>query len=188
MTNSLINIGFNPQPVADVFGQVLRRMGGKPALMRDVAGIMLHEVEENFLQQGRPKWVDLQNVSFKRAGFTKTKTHKWVYLKRNSKPGYSILQDSGALARSITSAFDGNSATVGTNVLYAAIHQFGGQTKAHLIRAKNAKALAFGGVFRKSVNHPGSKIPARPFLTISPAGEQKIVRAGEAFLRGVIGG
>ena len=54
--------------------------------------------------------------------------------------------------------------------------------------ANSKVKLAFGGVFRKSVNHPGSKIPARPFLTISPAGEQKIVRAGEAFLRGVIGG
>lgn len=188
MTNPLISIGFNPQPVSVVFGQVLRRMGGKPALMREVAGIMVDEVEENFAQQGRPKWVDIQSVSLKRAGFTKTKSGKSIFLKRNTKAGYSILQDSGRLAGSITSAFDGSSATVGTNVLYAAIHQFGGQTKAHVIRAKNAKALAFGGVFRKSVNHPGSKIPARPFLTISPAGEQKIVRAGEAFLRGVIGG
>jgi phage gpG-like protein len=188
MTTPLINIGFNPHPVTTVFGQVLRRMGGKPALMREVAGIMLDEVEENFAQQGRPKWVDIQSVSLKRAGFTKTKSGKSIFLKRNTKPGYSILQDSGRLAASITSAFDASSATVGTNVLYAAIQHFGGKTKAHIIRAKNAKALAFGGVFRKSVNHPGSKIPARPFLTVSPAGEQKIVRAGEAFLRGVIGG
>lgn len=32
---------------------------------------------------------------------------------------------------------------IGSNVEYAAIHEFGGQTKPHIIRAKNAKALVF---------------------------------------------
>ena len=71
-------------------------------------------------------------------------------------------------------------------MVYAAIHHFGGRTKPHVIRAKNAKALALPGGPRRSVNHPGSNIPARPFLTITPAGESKIVRAGEEFLRGAI--
>jgi len=30
--------------------------------------------------------------------------------------------------------------------------------------AKNAKALAFGGIFRRSVNHPGSTIEGRHFV------------------------
>lgn len=55
---------------------------------------------------------------------------------------------------------------------YAAIQEFGGTTKAHVIEAKNAKALFLGsnfkggpkaGVFFKKVNHPGSVIPARPY-------------------------
>jgi phage gpG-like protein len=51
---------------------------------------------------------------------------------------------------------------------YAAIQEFGGQTKAHIIEAKNGKALMFnmGGkqVFFKRVNHPGSNIPAHHYM------------------------
>jgi phage gpG-like protein len=54
------------------------------------------------------------------------------------------------------------------DVPYGAIQEYGGTTRAHLIEAKNAKALAFtvGGrlVFAKRVQHPGSKIPERSFL------------------------
>lgn len=57
------------------------------------------------------------------------------------------------------------------DVKYAAIQEFGGQTKAHVIEAVNGKSLAFmiGGkqVFVKRVNHPGSKIPERSFLRSS---------------------
>jgi phage gpG-like protein len=53
-------------------------------------------------------------------------------------------------------------------VPYGAIHEYGGTTRAHLIEAKNRKALAFnlGGrlIFAKRVQHPGSKIPERSFL------------------------
>ncbi|MGA7887723.1 MAG: hypothetical protein WCA44_18460, partial [Acidobacteriaceae bacterium] len=54
---------------------------------------------------------------------------------------------------------------------YAAIHEYGGQTRAHVIEAKNAKALAFqvGGqtIIRRRVQHPGSKMPERSFLRSS---------------------
>jgi HK97 gp10 family phage protein len=56
----------------------------------------------------------------------------------------------------------------GTNVKYAAIQEFGGKTPPHIIRPRNKKALKFdiGGetVFAKYVNHPGSNIPAQPYL------------------------
>ena len=51
---------------------------------------------------------------------------------------------------------------------YAAIQEYGGTTKAHVIEAVNGKALAFmmGGkqVFFKRVNHPGSTIPAHRYM------------------------
>lgn len=51
---------------------------------------------------------------------------------------------------------------------YAAIQEFGGQTKAHIIEAKNGKALAFnfGGkqAFFARVNHPGSNIKASHYM------------------------
>ncbi len=53
-------------------------------------------------------------------------------------------------------------------VPYARIHEFGGTTKPHEIRPRVREALAFkiGGkqVFAKVVHHPGSRIPARPYL------------------------
>ena len=51
---------------------------------------------------------------------------------------------------------------------YARIQEFGGQTKAHIIEAKNGKALMFnmGGkqVFFKRVNHPGSNIKGAHYM------------------------
>jgi len=51
---------------------------------------------------------------------------------------------------------------------YAAIQEFGGQTKAHIIEAKNGKALAFQWhgkeVFFKRINHPGSNIKGAHYM------------------------
>jgi len=59
-------------------------------------------------------------------------------------------------------------ARIGSDAPYAAIHEYGGTTRAHLIEAKNAQSLAFlvGGkrVFAKRVFHPGSHVPERSFL------------------------
>lgn len=67
-------------------------------------------------------------------------------------------------------------AVVGTAKPYAAAHQFGAVTKPHVIRARNGKALKIPGVgFRRSVNHPGSTIPTRPFLGIGPDDEKELL-------------
>jgi phage gpG-like protein len=58
--------------------------------------------------------------------------------------------------------------SVGTNMVYAGIHEYGGRTPAHIIAPKNKKALAFeiGGetIIRRLVHHPGSQMPERSFL------------------------
>lgn len=126
-------------------------------LMRAIAGEMRDAVEENFAQQGRPAWLGI-----KRDGM--------------------ILQKSGRLASSIVAVSDNDSATVGTNVEYAAIHQFGGKTKPHVILPRNKKALAFNGRVVKKVNHPGSDIPARPFLALTSDDEEKIVSTVSEYL------
>jgi hypothetical protein len=54
---------------------------------------------------------------------------------------------------------------IGSNVKYMGIHEFGGEIKPHLIKARFGKSLRFmiGGkvIFRRSVKHPGGKYPAR---------------------------
>ncbi|MFH0702861.1 MAG: phage virion morphogenesis protein [bacterium] len=83
-------------------------------LMKNIAGIMIDSVEENFEKEGRPeKWTPLAPSTIKQ----RTKKGYW--------PG-KILQMRGELAASITSKYDDNSSIVGTNKVYAAIHQFGG--------------------------------------------------------------
>lgn len=64
-----------------------------------------------------------------------------------------------------------NAVAIGTNKIYAAIHQFGKQTAPHVIKPKKKKALFWPGAMHpvKSVKHPGSTIPARPYLGASQA-------------------
>lgn len=53
-------------------------------------------------------------------------------------------------------------------IRYAAIQEYGGHTPAHDIVPRKAKALAFLAdgqmVFARIVHHPGSTIPARPYM------------------------
>lgn len=146
-------------------------------LMAGIAAELLDQTEQNFAAQGRPKWAPL---------------------KYPRPPGLEgpILQRSGAggLASSITSYHGPNEAGVGSNKPYAAIHQLGGQTSAHVIKARNKKALHFGGRFARQVNHPGSSIPPRPYLPftagggLQPEAEEAIVSVVQTYLRGVLGG
>jgi phage gpG-like protein len=83
----------------------------------------------------------------------------------------------GTLRDSISNSVDASdSGTVGTvfvdgDAPYAAIQEYGGTTKAHIIEAVNAKALSFSMNGKQSfftrVNHPGSNIPERSYLRSS---------------------
>lgn len=76
---------------------------------------------------------------------------------------------------------------IGTNVVYGRIHELGGKTRPHVILPKKAKALRFldrlSGqiVFRKRVSHPGSVMPARPYL--GPSLEESIPKIQKIMLR-----
>lgn len=79
------------------------------------------------------------------------------------------LVDKGQLVRSITREASESGVQIGTNVIYAAIHQFGGT-----IRAKNAKGLRFSIPGVGFVNVQSVNIPARPFLGINAEDENEI--------------
>lgn len=99
---------------------------------------------------------------------------KWKALKNPrgdlaKSPGSTspILSDRGTLKRSIIfDAFPDGSVIIGSNLAYAPIHQKGGRTSPHTIKPRNGNALKFLGIYRKLVHHPGSDIPARPFLGV----------------------
>jgi len=95
-----------------------------------------------------------------------------AYVKEQKLSGQALKTQTGTLQRSINYQLqdegDRIAATVGTNLVYAGIHEYGGTTRDHVIEARKAKTLSFqmGGqdVFFKRVNHPGSHMPERSFL------------------------
>ena len=118
-------------------------------LMKNIAGIFASATEENFKNEGRPdKWTELSEATKKQ----RTKKKKW--------PG-QILQVSGQLASSISTQYDDESAIIGSNLDYAAIHQLGGQA------GKNKKV----------------EIPARPYLKLTDDDFEEILTETENFLR-----
>lgn len=98
-------------------------------LMRRLAGTMHKAVQQNFRQGGRPKWLGLKY--------------------RHGKP----LTDTGALRNSLSELYDNDTALVGTNMVYAAIHHFGGMA------GRNRKV----------------RIPARPFMTLTNEDKQDLL-------------
>lgn len=169
----MIEIKVRDQPIVAALGRLQSATRDMSPVMSMIAQELERQTEKNFAEEGRPKWMGIQP--------------------RKGRNGGMILQDSGQLAASVTSSHDATSATIGSNKIYAAIHQFGGKTKPHVIRARNKQALAFGGIVRKSVNHPGSNIPARPFLPVDAQGnlqqdtQSAVMSVVNDYLRNVIG-
>jgi phage gpG-like protein len=100
--------------------------------------------------------------------------------------GQQLKTRTGTLRRSIAAATlltgpDAVLGAVGTNLVYAATHEYGGTTRAHVIEARRKKALAFamGGkdVVVRRVMHPGSRMPERSFLRSSLAERADDIRA-----------
>lgn len=118
-------------------------------LMKNIAGIFAYSTEENFKNEGRPdKWTELSESTIKQ----RTKNKQW--------PGM-ILQISGQLASSVNTYYDDDSAIIGSNLEYAAIHQIGGQ-------AGRSKSV---------------EIPARPFLQLTPEDFEEILQSVGSYLK-----
>lgn len=132
MSDEPIEIKIDNKKVEKALLEIAQKTSNLRPLMKNIAGIMAYSTEENFKVEGRPKWKDLSE---------KTKTAR---KKSGHYPG-QILQVSGQLALSVTTQYDDTSAIIGSNKVYAAIHQLGGQA------GKNKKTT----------------IPARPYLVVT---------------------
>lgn len=146
--NKPIEIKIDNKEVLTRLQELASRGENLRPLMKNIAGIMATATEDNFKNEGRPdKWVDLSETSKKQ----RQKIGKY--------PG-QILQVSGQLASSVSTAYDGNSAVIGSNLAYAAIHQLGGQA------GKNKKTT----------------IPARPYLKLTDDNFEEIFDEINKFL------
>lgn len=154
-------------------------------LMREVAFLMADAVAENFAQGGRPTWLGLASG------------------------GRSTLQDTGRLRNSIVQYSDATAAIVGTNLVYAAIHQFGGEIKfaprsgrsrlrtdarGNLLRQGESNRAVFARDTHTRVRtvrwtNAGGwtvRMPARPFLHLTEADNREIEGAAQNYLRDLI--
>ena len=146
--NKPIEIKLDNKEVLTRLQELASRGENLRPLMKNIAGIMATATEDNFKNEGRPdKWVDLSETTKKQ----RQKIGKY--------PG-QILQVSGQLASSVSTAYDDNSAVIGSNLAYAAIHQLGGQT------GKNKKTT----------------IPARPYLKLTDDNFEEIFDEINKFL------
>ena len=130
----------NAQQVGAILDKLANAAQDRAPLMRSIAGTMESAVLQNFDVGGRPKWLGLKY--------------------RQGTP----LVDTENLMNSITSYYDNDSAEVGTNEPYAAIHQFGGKA----------------GRGRKV------EIPARPFLILTPQDEADILEDVQGYFQRLI--
>lgn len=143
-----IEIKIDDKEIQQLLQKLISKTENLRPLMKNIAGIMMDSVEENFEKEGRPeKWQELKPST----------------VKQRSKKGYypgKILQMRGDLAASVSSFYDNNSAIVGTNKAYAAIHQFGGKA------GRNKK----------------NEITARPYLELGEKDKAEILKISEDYL------
>lgn len=121
----------------------------KPVLAA-VGNLAVKSVKQNFRVGGRP--------------------NRWA---ETDKPKGKTMIGTGALMRQIHYKVDNDES--GVTIMtgkqkYAAILHFGGKTPAHDIWYKNKRALSFmrhgvPAIYGK-VKHPGSTIPARPYMLL----------------------
>lgn len=146
----------NSEQIAQALEKLASAVKHRIPLMRSIAGMMESAVLQNFEAGGRPQWLGLKY--------------------REGKP----LVDTGNLMSSIESSYDNDNAIVGTNVVYAAIHQFGG-----VIKPKEGKYLTFK-IGDKWVKIKEVNIPARPFLKLTPEDEEDILQDVQDYFQSII--
>lgn len=183
---SAMELTVDTSNVAGLLNGILHKLEDPTEILFKLGAYAANEVRRNFTEGGRyqsefsavggdKKWVAHSPVTEK------------IYESQGIRGPYSLLVQSGRLVQSITSRVEGKSVIVGTNVEYAAIHQFGSAKGAYemLIKAHIRKRKVMASQILKS-GKPGKikpmnqntsvrahmrkspAIPARPFMNIHP--------------------
>ncbi len=156
MTGAQITVALQGDSIAMGL-RALRKLGAEPAPMMRAIGAALVETTHRRFESGTdPQGARWQPWS---RGYAAITTSRSILRGQSGNSG---------LMGSITFAAEGNSVRVGSNKVYAAVHQFGAtivpkNKRALFFFMGGAKGVAFG-VHAKKVT-----IPARPYLGFGPA-------------------
>jgi len=141
MAGAGLNVAVDSEEVQRHLRGIARRMRSMEPAMAVVEEVLATAVDDNFQEQGqrggRQQWADLKDETWERRR------------EGRGRGQGKILTDTGALSRSAQAGrrHDRRSAEVGTDLEYAATHQFG---------------------------DPRRNIPARPFLFVTDEDVQEI--------------
>lgn len=161
MSGALIEVTINDAEVQRAFTRLVSVMENTTPVMSVIGTALVASTHRRFISQTDPDgaaWATLDP--------------EYAAAKRNAR----ILTESGRLRDSINSEAGPDQVRVGTNTIYAAVHQFGGTIKpvssSHLVfRLGNRLVMA------DSVT-----LPARPFLGISSDDEAEIAEIVFGFI------
>jgi len=166
--SDMIKVKIDDKGLKRIMQQLQGKTNTKP-LMRQMAGIMMDAVEENFAQEGRPHWKPLAVATLfagKKSAIV-GKSGKYRKSFERELRGRKILQVTGSLAGSVSSYSDDKSAVVGVPP---------GVKKG----VGRAAALQLG-TDRAGRNHK-VKIPARPYLKLEQDNMDEMMDKASDFL------
>ena len=164
-----------------LFDAVKRKSGNLEEPLNEIGAMVHRSIIRNFEVGGRygkvgdwrggeKKWEPLKASTWlsRNSKFRAFKETSGGVFEQRKKTKDAILINTARLRNSISWQTASNEVVWGTNLVYAAIQHLGGKTKPHVIVPRRKKALAWPTAAWPvgKVNHPGSKIPARPYLLI----------------------
>ena len=162
MSGAAITISVKDKKVTELLERIRKKLGDPTAANKIIGSTVRASVIRNLEKSGRPeKWAKHSEVTKKLRG-----------------KGAKILMGqgfAGGLAASINYQADKDSAKIGTNKIYAAVHQFGAKKgsfgsfaisiREYVRKLKTGKSSRVQAHTRK-VKLPWGDIPARPFLMV----------------------
>ena len=139
--SDLISLRIDDRGVDADLARLLAKVGNTRPVMREISHDMRDAVLENFEREGRPS--------------------PWKKSRRAAKQGGRTLQHTRRLMKSITPDSSVDTARVGTNLKYAAIHHFGGPA------GRKSKPV---------------QIPARPYMFLLDADLARVITRMKRYL------
>lgn len=161
----MFQVDLDSQQVLDVLRRLHDSLDDMGPAMADIAQALASESERQFDAESGPGggWPELSDVTKRQ----RERLGKW--------PGKMLQRSAGGLAASVQTGYDGQSAWIGSNKPYAAMHQFGGVTSPLSMI-------------------PNKEIPARPYMPFDAAGrltdeaEATVLEIIQSYLDAAAGG
>lgn len=146
-------------------GNAMNKLANKKALMASVGEALVSGTIQRFNNEESPNG------------------EKWEKSGRAIAEGGQTLSDTAHLRKSIDFAATPAQVMIGSNLLYARIHQLGGT-----IKPKKGKKLKFKGKDGKDVFVSEVNMPARPYLGVSKTDMDEVRETMAEFIKGAFKG